>query len=293
MTTMTKTRISLSAWRCALAVCSACVSISVTHAADVPLGCLIEPDYAAEVGSQIVGVIETLRVERGQRVRKGDVIATLRADVERAAVSAAQTRAEAVADVAAANANAVFARQRVERAKDLLAQKFISDQAFDQIRTEADVAGQKLEQAREQQRLAREELGQARSQLALRTVRSPLTGIVVERYMNVGERIEDKPMIRVAVVDPLRVQVVLPSSMYGRVTMGAAVTITPELANTSAVTARVLLIDKILDAASNTFRVTLRLPNPGNALPAGLRCRADFGLTSPQVDKRSPPATKG
>ena len=213
-------------------------------------------------------------------------------DVERAAVSAAQTRAGAVAELALANANAVFARQRVERAKDLLTQKFISEQAFDQIRTEADVAGQKVEQAREQQRLAREELGQARSQLALRTVRSPLTGIVVERYMNVGERIEDKPMIRVAVVDPLRVQVVLPSSMYGRVTMGAAVTITPELANTSAVTARVLLIDKILDAASNTFRVTLRLPNPDNALPAGLRCRADFGLPSSPLDKRAAPAAK-
>jgi multidrug efflux pump subunit AcrA (membrane-fusion protein) len=149
------------------------------------------------------------------------------------------------------------------------------------------------EQAREQQRLAREELGQARSQLAMRTVRSPLTGIVVERYMSAGERIEDKPMIRVAVVDPLRVQVVLPSSMYGRVSMGAAVTVTPELANASAVTARVLLIDKILDAASNTFRVTLRLPNPGNALPAGLRCRADFGLSSPRADKRITPAAKG
>ena len=110
--------------------------------------------------------------------------------------------------------------------------------------------------------------------------------------MNVGERIEDKPMIRVAVVDPLRVQVVLPSSMYGRVTMGAAVTITPELANTSAVTASVLLIDKILDAASNTFRVTLRLPNPGNTLPAGLRCRADFGLPSSPLDKRAAPAAK-
>ena len=248
-----------------------------THAQQ-PLGCLIEPDYVAEVGSQVVGVIESMLVERGQRVRKGQVIATLRADIERAAVGVARSRSEAVADIQAAAANAAFAKQRRDRAKDLLAQKFISDQAYDQMRTESDVAEQKLAQAREQQRLARHELELASSQLGMRTVRSPLDGIVVERYMIAGERIEDKPMARVAVVDPLRVQVVAPSSMYGRIQIGATASIIPELSQATPVSARVILIDKVLDSASNTFRITLKLPNPGNALPAGLRCRADFGL---------------
>lgn len=248
-----------------------------THAQQ-PLGCLIEPDYVAEVGSQVVGVIESMQVERGQRVRKGQVIATLRADIERAAVGVARSRSEAVADIQAAAANAAFAKQRRDRAKDLLAQKFISDQAYDQMRTESDVAEQKLAQAKEQQRLARHELELASSQLGMRTVRSPLDGIVVERYMIAGERVEDKPMARVAVVDPLRVQVVAPSSMYGRIQIGATASIIPELSQATPVSARVILIDKVLDSASNTFRITLKLPNPGNALPAGLRCRADFGL---------------
>lgn len=261
-----------------------------THAQQ-PLGCLIEPDYVAEVGSQVVGVIESMQVERGQRVRKGQVIAMLRADIERAAVGVARIRSEAVADIQAAAANASFAKQRLDRGKDLLAQKFISDQAYDQMRTEADVAEQKLAQAREQQRLARYELELASSQLGMRTVRSPLDGIVVERYMIAGERIEDKPMARVAVVDPLRVQVVAPSSMYGRIQIGATASIIPELANATPVSARVILIDKVLDSASNTFRITLKLPNPGNALPAGLRCRADFGLEgAANTTRRAPPA---
>jgi multidrug efflux pump subunit AcrA (membrane-fusion protein) len=115
----------------------------------------------------------------------------------------------------------------------------------------------------------------------MRTVRSPVNGVIVERYMAVGERIEEKPMVRVAVVDPLRVQVVAPSALYGRIAVNATASITPELPNAAPVSAKVILIDKVLDAASNTFRVTLRLPNPGNALPAGLRCRADFGLEAP------------
>jgi membrane fusion protein, heavy metal efflux system len=246
--------------------------------AQQPLGCLIEPDYVAEVGSQVVGVIESMKVERGQVVRKGDVIAVLRADVERAAVGVARSRSEAVADIQAAAANAAFGKQRLDRAKDLLEKQFISDQAYDQLRAESEVANQKLAQAREQHRLSQRELELASSQLAMRTVRSPVNGVIAERYMSTGERIEEKPMVRVAVVDPLRVQVVAPSSMYGRIQLDSTATIFPELANAAPVSARVILIDKLLDSASNTFRVTLRLPNPGNALPAGLRCRADFGL---------------
>jgi RND family efflux transporter MFP subunit len=249
--------------------------------AQQPLGCLIEPDAVAEVGSQVVGVIESMKVERGQRVRKGEVIALLRADVERAALGVARSRSEAVADIQAAAANATFAKQRVDRARDLLEKKFISDQAYDQMRAEAEVAAQKHAQAQEQHRLAQREMELATSQLAMRTVRSPVNGIVAERYMATGERIEEKPMVRIAVVDPLRVQVVAPSSMYGRIQMGSTASIFPELADTTPVLARVILIDKLLDSASNTFRITLRLPNPGNALPAGLRCRADFGLDIP------------
>lgn len=266
---------------------------AATGHAQQPLGCLIEPDYVAEVGSQVVGVIESMRVERGQGVRKGDVLALLRADVERAAVGVARSRSDAIADVQAANANAIFAKQRVDRARDLLEKKFISEQAYDQIKTEADVAAQKLAQAQEQRRLAQRELDLASSQLAMRTVRSPVNGVIVERYMAPGERVEEKPIVRVAVIDPLRVQVVAPSSMYGRIQMDAAASITPELTNAAPVTARVFLIDKVLDAASNTFRVTLRLPNPGNVLPAGLRCKADFALDAASGGPRKASAERG
>ena len=81
--------------------------------------------------------------------------------------------------------------------------------------------------------------------------------------------------------------------MYGRIEIGANATIFPELANVAPVSARVILIDQVLDSASNTFRVTLKLPNPGYALPAGLRCRADFGLQpATATSSKSTPGAK-
>ena len=254
-------------------------SASPTQAAQ-PLGCLIEPQQVAEVGSPVIGIVQELHVERGDRVVKGQLMALLRGDVERASVGVASSRARAEADEQGARANLAFARQKLERARDLLDRKFISAQGLDQVRTEFEIAEQKLAQAQEQKRIAHRELGLAAAQLAQRSIRSPFDGVVAERYLSVGERVEEKPLFRVAKVDPLKVQVVVPAALYGQIQPGAVASVQPQLPQASAVSAKVTLVDRLIDAPSNTFRVQLELPNPDLALPAGLRCQADFGLAS-------------
>ena len=245
------------------------------------LGCLIEPDRVTDVGSPVVGVIDSVEVERGERVAKGQVLVVLRAGVERAAFDAARARADANADLQAAAANAAFNRERLARAEDLFRQNFISQQALDQARTEAQVADQKLSQAREQQAISAHERGMAAAQLQLRTIRSPIDGVVAERYMSAGERADDRPLLRIARIDPLRVQLVVPTALYGRVHSGNAVDVVPDLPGATPRSARVTMVDKVVDPASNTFRVQLSLPNPDHSLPAGLRCKADLGPAAP------------
>jgi RND family efflux transporter MFP subunit len=239
-------------------------------------GCLIEPDRIADVGSQVIGVVERLNVERGDAVRTGQALITLRADVERANAGVADTRARVDADVRAAEASLVLAEQKVRRAQALLAENFVSDQAVEQARAELELARQKLAQTRSQQRIWGEERRVAEAQLALRTVRSPLDGVVVERFVNVGERVEDKPLLRVAVVDPLRVELMVPTAQYGTIKVGDRITVRPELPGVAPVVATVRHVDAVLDAASNSFRVRMTLPNPKRRLPAGLRCKADL-----------------
>ncbi|MGQ0752035.1 MAG: efflux RND transporter periplasmic adaptor subunit [Betaproteobacteria bacterium] len=241
-----------------------------------PLGCIIEPERVADIGSPVIGVIQTVLVERGDRVRKGQAVAVLRNDVERAAVNLAQSRARMDADEKAALASHNFARQRLARAQDLFRKEFISKQALDQAIAEAEVAEQRLAQAREQQLALAKELSLAQARLEERTIRSPFDGIVAERFLSAGERVEEKPLLRVAKVDPLRVEVIMPSSLFGTVAAGTTARIVPDMPNASPINAKVMLVDKVLDAPSNTFRVRLSLPNPGATIPAGLRCKAEF-----------------
>lgn len=243
-------------------------------------GCLIEPDRIAEIGTQVVGLVDRIRADRGDFVTAGQPVVELRADVERANVSVADTRSRIDADVRSAAASLELADQKVRRAQKLVTENFVSEQAVEQARAEREVARQKLAQTRGQLKIWQEERQVAEAQLRLRTVRSPLSGIIVERYVNQGERVEDRPLMRVAVVDPLRVELMVPTSQYGSFHKGDAVTVQPELPGVGPLTATVAQIDRAMDAASNSFRVRLTLPNPKGELPSGLRCKAELPAAS-------------
>ena len=248
----------------------------LSHAGQ-PLICLIQPSKIAEIGTSVYGVIEHIHVERGDLVKKGQVIATLRNDVERAALDVAKSKAQAEADVQAAQANVEYTRQRLARSDDLVKKKFISEQGLDQSRVEFQVAEQKLAQAREQRRIWEREMTLAQSQLSQRTLVSPIDGIVAERYLSTGERVENRSVARVVTISPLHVEVMVPAAQFGKIKTGMTANVIPELPDAPSVEGKVSLVDKLIDGASNTFRVRLEVPNKDHAIPAGPRCKVAFG----------------
>lgn len=240
------------------------------------LGCLLTPFSEARVGSPVVGVISRVLVDRGSVVAKGQPLATLLDSVERASASAASQRYLNGADVAAAQSAAELARKKAQRAQELYDLNFISSQARDQAVSEAEVATMQHAKAQEQRLSAGKELAIANAQLSLRTIVSPMSGVVVERYLAVGERVEDKPVLKLAQIDPLKVEVIVPASRFNTLRAGGSATVQPELQGLGARTAQITQVDAVIDASSNTFRVRLELPNPGNVIPAGLRCKVAF-----------------
>lgn len=250
------------------------------------LGCLIEPSETVEIGSPVVGVVSQMLVERGDSVRKGQALAQLSAAVERASYSAAEARSQAEADLRSAEAAETFARTKAERTERLFEQQFVSAVARDQAVTEHDLAKARTRQSREQLRVSAQDLAVAGAQLGQRSIRSPIDGVVVERYVSRGERVEEKPLMRVVALDPLRVEVLMPASAYNRVRVGMTAVVTPAAPGFGDLQTKVVLVDRVVDAASNSFRVRLLLPNPDQRMPAGLRCKAAF----PALDGALPPA---
>jgi RND family efflux transporter MFP subunit len=229
-----------------------------------------------EIGSPVRGRIQSLLVERGDAVSKGQVVAELDAAIERAAVEAARLRAQMEGDIRARTASARLGQRKQARAKKLYASNAMSLDVREETETEADLARYELQRAHESQQLAQSELDKAIAALEQRTIRSPLDGVVVERRMAAGEVVDEQTILRIAQIDPLRVEVVLPAAMFGQIQPGMRAALTPEQSGDQVHVAEVKIVDRVIDAASGTFEVRLDLPNPGGAIPGGLNCQVRF-----------------
>jgi multidrug efflux pump subunit AcrA (membrane-fusion protein) len=96
---------------------------------------------------------------------------------------------------------------------------------------------------------------------------------VTERKLSPGEHVyEQTPILTLAEINPLFVELVVGAQYYKqfKVGMTAQVRLSEPVGGTYTVRADV--VDPVIDPASNTFRVRLVLPNPNNAIPAGLHC---------------------
>ena len=119
----------------------------------------------------------------------------------------------------------------------------------------------------------------------MKAIVAPFSGVVVERLQSPGEFVENKPILRIAQLDPLRVEVILPVAMFGSITTGMRAEVVPELSKRRKYIGHVTIVDRVVDAASGTFGVRLELPNPGNHIPGGLRCKLHFNsLDSSPLD---------
>lgn len=238
--------------------------------------CVIEPNELVEVSTPVSGVMDTLKVERGDTVKKGQVLATLNARVEKAAVELARARAERNQTLKAKRARSDFTRRRLERNRELYKQKLISAQVVDEAETDALLADLEFGEVLEDRSIAELELKRAQELLETRTIRSPLDGVVIDISVVPGESINNRPLLKIARIDPLNVEVIAPVQLFGKVKKGMTAKVFPEEPVGSQYTAKVVIVDRVIDAASGTFGIRLELPNKNYALPAGLRCQVDF-----------------
>ena len=126
------------------------------------------------------------------------------------------------------------------------------------------------------ERLADLELRRSMAEMARRKIVSPIKGVVLERSLSTGEFAKQDPIVKLAQLDPLRVEVFVPVSMLNKIHVGMEAQVLPEAPVNGNYAAKVTVVDKVLDAASGTFGVRLELPNPDYKVPAGLRCKIRF-----------------
>jgi RND family efflux transporter MFP subunit len=214
---------------------------------------LVLPYKEVSVSSPVLqDVVKDIKVDEGDTVKQGDVLADLLNDREQLDVQRYQNvekRAEYQYKAMKALAETHDASQ------DALMEK------------QTDLQGAKLDAQLAQQALDE------------KTIKSPLAGIVVKRYKEVGEAVDrTEKLFDIVNIDKVYVQFYLNPTYMEKLSVGDTVQVHfPALKQGhQEYPARVSFIDPRIDAASQLFRVKLLLDNPQHEIKAGMSGVADF-----------------
>ena len=207
-----------------------------------------------QLGSELNGVrVDSVTVDVGDRVRKGDVLVRLDART----ASAELARADAA--IVEAKANLALAEARATRTKALAADALVPAQDVDDV-----VAGEARARAQLDTAHANRQAAALRVEFAL--VRAPEDGVVASRSVQPGQLVGTGELLRLIRDGRLEWRAELDEQDLPKVPMGGTVSITS--ADGVLVTGRVHRVAPGLDPARRTGTVYVTLPRPG-ALRAG------------------------
>ena len=242
--------------------------------------CAIQPRKVLEIRSPLEGLVERINDDRGDVVRKGQELAVIDGSVERVLAESAKQRADMEGALLAGKSKVQLSARKLNRAQELFSQAYVAEQVRDDAQNERQLAEAELQEASDNRKLAAIEYQRQLTLIRLKTIRSPINGVVMERILNVGELAEAgvgrKPLLRLAEIETLYVEALLPAETYRQIKIGMVGEVTPASPDASPVRATVTVIDRVLDAGSGTYGVRLELPNKESRLLAGVRCKLDF-----------------
>jgi HlyD family secretion protein len=142
----------------------------------------------ATIAAEVTGRVVEVRVEEGQAVKKGQVLAVLDATIAAADAQTAQSRAlSAESNVRAAEADNAEAQRNLERSRSLAKTGFVSEANLKTAQARADSAAANLAASRSQLNSAKSEANRSRVQLSKFEIRAPFSGVVIDKAAQPGE----------------------------------------------------------------------------------------------------------
>ena len=225
----------------------------------------LRPLEQADVGAKTLGYLDAVMVDRGDRVRRGQLLAVVRpSDLPDQLSSARGTLAQAQASAALAGANK-------ERAERLAPTGFVSQQELQQAETNLAASEASLAAARANVDALATRLGEMR-------ILSPLDGVVSARRLDpgalVGPTAGSGTILTVQKLDVLRVFVPVNERDVTRLRVGQEARLELDAIQGRAIAGRVVRISPSFDPVARTLDAEVQVPNPGGVLRPGMYGRA-------------------
>jgi multidrug efflux system membrane fusion protein len=244
------------------------VSVAVVVAKTVPVRLRaignVEPYTTVAVKARIDGQIVAVHFKEGQEVRKGETLF----EIDRRPFEAQLALAQA--NLGKDRALLDHANEQQKRYKDLLDKKFVSPDAYAQIRTNAETAAAQL-------RADEAAIDSARLQIGYCTIRSPITGYAGKIQIQEGNLVKANDTISLVVINqvvPINVSFSVPEQTLSAVRKYQAdgeLTVSAQVPNggLAPVAGKLSFVDNTTDASTGTIKLKAEFPNIDKSLWPG------------------------
>ena len=231
-----------------------------------------QPDESSDVAPESSGRVTETPVDVGQHVAKGAVLiriqavdANLRLQESRASLERAE------ANLKLAESQNSLAQTTARRNEALLKGGLVPQTTADEARTQAETSANSV-------LVARATVAQSRAQLALAekavndvVVIAPFAGYVSARRVAAGEFVQPSTaVVTLLRIDPLRLQLTIPSVQAGDIAAGQAVIARVDAFPGKTFEGKISAVNPQIAAESRSFVVEARVPNPGGQLKPGM-----------------------
>ena len=220
---------------------------------------------SVDLRAQVTATVREVHIREGQDVHQGDLLFSLDSRAEDANLK------KALAQVEKDKADLSTAQRNLERQRDLMAQKFISQSALDTAQNQVDTLTGQLAidtAAVESARVAR----------AYDDIRAPFAGRTGAISVRAGSLVQPGatavPLLTVTQIDPITVAFTLPEKELAGLQQALAagpvqVSAEPQ-AGGQKHTGRIVFVDNSVDTTTGTIRVKAEFPNPKALLWPGM-----------------------
>jgi membrane fusion protein (multidrug efflux system) len=224
----------------------------------------LEAVQGVTVTAELSGKIEQIAFEPGARVEAGDLLVQQDISSEEA-----QRRSE--------EATLALKKANHDRAKELLADKVVTQAAYDQALAEY------------KQALAA--IDNIRSVIAKKTIRAPFAGRLGIRLVNLGQNLEGgEPIVSLQAMDPIFVNFLLPQNQIAQIQPGLTVRVRTDALPGQEIQGRVTAINPQVEEATRNIRIQATVENRQERLRPGMFVDVDVILPE-QEDVRMIPTT--
>ena len=234
----------------------------------LPVSGTLQAVRQAVVKAKIAGDVEALTVREGEAVRAGQKLARIDSP------DLAARLAERQGALESARAQLALAEKTRSMNLRLLADKFISQNAFDGTESTYDVARGNLKSAEAQVQVARNALADA-------DVVAPLSGIVARRHVQTGEKVAvESPIVTIVDLTDLEVQALVPALDVPELVPGMPVELAVDGFGERRFAGRIDRINPSTEPGTRAIIVYVALPNPDAALRSGMFATGRIALAA-------------